>query len=227
MKFKELDNKKINILCSGCSFTFGEGLPEEAIWPTILSKKIKFLYNQDVDVYNLGYPGHSIDSIIKNVLSFIKLYGKPNYLFICFPSISRYITFEKENLNFPYKVFHPNLINMKNKISKFAEKELKNYKEENNIFNHFLLIHLIEEYCLSNDIKLMWTTWETEESFMYEQIDFNNYILAEVDYKKTFVNKNIENLPYWKIAEDGGHPGSSWNFYLSNIFEKEIKNEII
>ena len=39
--FKKLDTSNINILFAGCSFTFGEGLPEEYTWPRLLENNIK------------------------------------------------------------------------------------------------------------------------------------------------------------------------------------------
>ena len=50
--FDEIDRP---IVCFGCSFTYGVGLPEEYTWPDMVSKHF------DIPAYNLGVPGMGLD----------------------------------------------------------------------------------------------------------------------------------------------------------------------
>jgi hypothetical protein len=91
--FEDSTDKDI-ILATGCSFTFGLGLPEKYTWPKLLEAEL----NKDADLfklYNLGFPGHGYFIIIKNIFSFIKKYGKPKAIFIVFPNINRDVYFSK------------------------------------------------------------------------------------------------------------------------------------
>lgn len=52
---KHFDQMDRPIVCFGCSFTYGVGLPEEYTWPGIVSKHF------NIPVYNLGVPGMGLD----------------------------------------------------------------------------------------------------------------------------------------------------------------------
>lgn len=52
---KHFDQVDRPIVCFGCSFTYGVGLPEEYTWPGIVSKHF------NIPVYNLGVPGMGLD----------------------------------------------------------------------------------------------------------------------------------------------------------------------
>ncbi len=53
--------KKTHLLFSGCSFTFGDNLPFEETFPTILRKK-----NPDVNVRNLAFPGGGLHTALRH-----------------------------------------------------------------------------------------------------------------------------------------------------------------
>lgn len=227
--FQQLDTNKTNILYAGCSFTFGEGLPEELTWSYMLSNKISKLYGKEVQSYNLGYMGHSIDLNIKNIYSFINMFGIPDYIFICFPPISRHNIFSNKSQEYMVGIVSDR---WKTEDPKLSGSEVdvqleynNNYQYENNIYTHSLLIRLLENFCLLNNIKLIWTNWHLEDNFLFKNLNFNNYIETDIDYFNTKTIKNINNLPYWSIGQDGAHPGSSWSEYLSNIFLKRIYND--
>jgi hypothetical protein len=94
--FQKLDPNKINILYAGCSWTFGEGIVEEHAWSNILSNKIQEHCKKEVDYHNVSAMGASPHLIIKNVMAFIRNYGKPDYLFIEMSDHSRAITYSSQ-----------------------------------------------------------------------------------------------------------------------------------
>lgn len=49
----------------GCSCTFGIGMPQEHIWPTLLSKAL------DQEIYNLGVPAGSLDTVFRVLNTYI------------------------------------------------------------------------------------------------------------------------------------------------------------
>ena len=114
--FATLKKENFNILYGGCSWTFGEGLPEEMTWTYQVTQGIKNKINKNVIDYNLGFMAFSIDLIIKNVMSFIRLYGKPDVIFLCFPDVGRKIKYMDNS----YEIFNrsPIWIEGKNKEQK-------------------------------------------------------------------------------------------------------------
>lgn len=218
--FVKLDKENTNILFSGCSWTFGEGLPIEYTWADILSKKIA-AFEKNVEYFNVGFMGASIDLIIKNVFSFIVKYGSPNYIFICFPDMSRKVIYDKEELKYIKTFAHPHFI--KNKVSDASYKYNTSYDEENNFYYNTLLIHMLEQICQDLNIKLIFTTWFWPELELYKKINFKNFYYLNLSnlYGKDVEHEN----PYFGIARDGMHPGYLWNATISNKFFNRLKDD--
>ena len=57
-----------DIIFSGCSFTFGVGIPEDAIWGVQVANNLKMSYS------NLSIPGDSVMGIINNIYQYFKTY---------------------------------------------------------------------------------------------------------------------------------------------------------
>jgi hypothetical protein len=87
-----------SILCLGCSFTMGTGLPVNQTWPYLLSE-----YFTNYKVYNLGVAGSSGDTIAR-ILFQMQNKLKTKLVCVLWPEIFRYETY-KEN-----RVFHTSAI---------------------------------------------------------------------------------------------------------------------
>jgi hypothetical protein len=215
--FKEFDDNKIKILFSGCSHTFGEGLPEELIWPSIVDKRI----GDNTDSYNLGISGASIHLVIKNVYSFIRNYGKPDHIFLMLPAISRSIKYDKDAGLYKNILAHSH-----KKYKKF----LKNFVYEDNVLLATTLIFMLEDYCLESNIKLHWSTWSNEDLPIYDKLNFNNYLYFDSDSVNTDIENgimdNTAKIPYWKIARDNSHMGSGWQLCVANAFMNKIEKDV-
>ena len=215
--FKEFNKDKIKILFSGCSHTFGEGLPEEMIWTSLVDKYI----GNDTDSYNLGIGGASIHLIIKNIYAFIRNYGKPDYMFLMFPAISRSIRYDQDSGLYKNILAHSH-----KKYKKF----LKKFVYEDNVLLATTLIFMLEDYCLASGIKLYWSTWSDEDLPVYNQLNFNNYLYFNSDSVNMDIDndiiKNTNKLPYWKLARDNHHMGSGWQTCVANAFMNKIEKDV-
>lgn len=232
--FKNLNKEDINILYSGCSWTFGMGLPEEYMWTSILSNKLKSLNDKNIESFNIGYRAFSIGLIIKNVMSFIRTYGKPNYLFIVFPDSGRDFIFNKYNNS--YSAVDPRYFEY---ISEFYSDYAKSYNYETNILKYCELIKMLEDFCIESNIKFLWTTWYYPDYEIYKNVGFENLIDTDINFlqadpgfyrifnynsfTESYPYDNIDMLPYWSVARDLVHPGTAW----TNHITKEFFNEII
>lgn len=232
--FKIIDEKNISILFGGCSWTFGEGLPEEYTWTKMLCNKISNKLNKKVDYFNTGYMGSSIDLIIKNTMAFIREYGKPNYIFLLLPDMARKTRFNKLTNDY-YKAFpHPDWI-AKEK-SHAQKKYTLEYEFENNVYDSLNLLHLFEDYCSESNIKLLWGTWFSPEKYYYINSRFK-YFIDQDDIVKNFKESlsidskdeyypNLKNLPYWRVAKDNCHPGTAWTHFIVEVFfQKGVERE--
>lgn len=218
-QFNLLNKNNINILTAGCSNTFGQSMPEEKIWPTILKNKIS---NNNVDLYNIGVSGLDTGRIIANCYNFIKKYGAPDYLFLLLPPIQRSLVLSKNNEVATLQ--DPILVRSISDLSKALFKK----KSKLPIILYNNLIHLInlETFCITNNIKLFWHSWDNNSQEIYEKCLFNNNISNQIFSKEMhniieLYEINGDTLSadkYWEFAEDNDHQGFKWHLTWANTF---------
>jgi hypothetical protein len=225
--FKQFDSETYNIISSGCSFTFGNGIPEEYTWPKLLENKIQEKFTDKKIVgYNLGAPGGSVTSIIKELMAFIRVYGKPDSIFLLFPEISRGLVY-REFKDKDKKNAFENISLVKNYLSEKepnAIKYIESYVPENHLMQLSILLGLFEEFCKSSKINLLWSCWFEKDYYLLKSLNFKflskEYVNSDFKFNNSPENKN--NIPYWKIANDGSHPGVFYHDILSKYFYGQI-----
>ena len=216
--------KNVDILTSGCSFTYGAGVPENYIWPQILSNLSNLKYN------NLGFSGNSVGKIIRDIFSYFKEFGHPKYLFCLFPP------FERIEIPINQKLIRlNNLKEMKKRdsaagdidyiqsVQLFFEPELKiidkkPYLAESTIpvdMAHFYAaqqILILEQYCNVVGINLKYGFWNPEHNLLMKKIkSINN------EYYKNFIDVETNR---WRFNLDSEID----EFYENDVFNKN-KNE--
>lgn len=226
--FEKFNNENHNILFSGCSFTFGQGLPEDLIWTKMLEKKISnFIDNKKINSYNLGIPGSSIQLIIKNIFSFINVYGKPDEIFVLLPEASRAFNYDYNNNTYRNFIYRKEFLfeNKNHPIKKYME----SFVYENNLFYSTQLIQALEIFCNNLNINLIWSTWINPEGSLFEKLNFKNFVYLPKQMSEYMnhpeeqiikLRENEFNLPYWQHARDLQHPGSCFSTEVSDIFYK-------
>lgn len=92
LRSDELTDKHVgkHIVFAGCSITFGDGVPDEYIWPTLVLDKIKSK-SEVSGMFNLAFNGANHVQIFTQVWSYIEKFGNPDILFINFPDIRRLV----------------------------------------------------------------------------------------------------------------------------------------
>lgn len=193
----EIDENS-EILGSGCSITFGLGVPEDGRWTNLLSQKI------NKSVTNLGGPGSSVESICFNTIQYCLNTKMPKEIFCLFPDFFRSMVvvdreFYKSRVNkdsmgtkdeLDYAFCNPKII--QDNKSFFMEIQNEKYIEDSIsphqlILNSVRYIYMLEAFCLSNNIKLYWTTWDPVSC----------YILEELGKMKNFKLKNF--IPFYPL----------------------------
>ena len=118
-EFSTFNSKNINILTIGCSNSVGLGIPNEYTWSELLREKFSLNTDKEIHVYNLSVTGGNIKLLIKNIITFINIVGRPNYIFALFPEVIRYVHFDEnkaEYLNGVWYIPDHSGDNKKNKI---------------------------------------------------------------------------------------------------------------
>ncbi len=158
-------SSKNSILTAGCSYTYGSGLPFEYIWPQLLQKKIL-----DKQVANLSYPGASIEQLIYYLFQYFKQIGNPEMIICNFPDFFRFNTVTKDL----YLIQYYTNIHENTYYTKEFKKSIKESfgSEASGLYTNVQLILMLEQYCESNNIKLIWSTWESiSANKIYQELD--------------------------------------------------------
>jgi hypothetical protein len=157
--YRSIDfSEDIDILTVGCSFTFGSGLPFEYTWSQQLQKKIP-----NKKVANLSWPGLSAQRLISYLFRYFKHVGNPKMIICNFPNFHRFLFLEKES----EKVigYYRGIHNYKTMKKKEKTEILSSAPPEK--WGHFVnyeYIYMLEQYCESNNIKLVWSFWDLDLS---------------------------------------------------------------
>jgi hypothetical protein len=164
------------VITLGCSITFGQGLPVEHTWPHIFTE----LLNSGGSKYqfgNISYVGGSIMKCVSAFFSVIKMYQiKPKYVIANFPNFERF-WFMSTNMDGLYD-YHLSPQKMKVKaVAPYDYSELVPIEQA--YFSNLEYIKLLETFCKSLGIKLLWSTWTTNLTMEMEQFlveNFDSYI---------------------------------------------------
>ena len=214
-----LEKTNNNFLFSGCSYTFGSGLPYNSTWAYQLNKDLS-----GDQFYNLGLNANSQKSIIYDVYNYIRKYGKPKAVFILFPDISRVIGFVDSLSSIEVKT---RLLNEEypNESSRFFTQDLL-------YFDFYNSICALEDYLKSINVPFLWGTWhqETEKVLNLVSKNFNNYVKIFTNpssakyFKDVKLESNMSNR-YWDRSRDVTHPGIKTQMIIKNIFLDEWEKQ--
>ena len=239
--------EKSKILAVGCSNTFAVGVPIEHSWTQILSKYI------NNDIRNLSRPGASIMELVSKMFAYFKEFGNPETILCLFPDPFRIRV--PGNSNLTCSENGKNQIVCDIYLEKYGSlplserpKYLKkpyNYEDilplELSVFLSSMAIHQLEQYCKSNNIKLIWSSWDSHFSSVLNTINekiFDNFFYdsqlfiddksidskCHDDYSKNVVEyfySGLDNEDDPSIA----HPGVHKHIHIAESFYKQIGNK--
>ena len=163
-------------LFMGCSQTWGYSSQEEYIWPKFLCDRLGKTYS------NISCPGDSLQSQVIKAFSYFKEFGHPKYIVgilpfsrFEFPYISDTLIFKSlqpspppsAKEKFPEVYFadmHIEYDIIDTKFKKSFSKTPHDVKEffpiELALYYNNIFIYILEQYCESNGINLMWSFWQ-------------------------------------------------------------------
>lgn len=223
--FEKLDKDKYNILFSGCSATFGDGLPDQFRWS-------RLLYNE-IDIENKGpyqclsFLGGGADKIVGNIMKYCYKFGNPDVIFVLFNDFTRHVEYSEEDDGFRSKI---NL--------EFDDKiRSATISKEVNPYNLFIqtqnYIRILEIYCNMNNIKLFISCLDSNTAEAFSNIELNNF--KEINLSSLVrSSKDLPDFPqYYNIekkyhkyilrARDDKHDGIINNFLYKTFLLKQFQ----
>jgi hypothetical protein len=231
------DNFKKNhdgkhILFSGCSETEGVGGNIEDAWSHILYNKIS-KEEKCSGFFNLARSGWGWSRIIINALIYFKKYGYPDTYFILLPNHQRKFYYEEKIKNIEkikkwiYYQTYPKLYLTKDPDNSDTTKTStpKEYLED---FVFFLINwKTFCELCKSNNVKLIFSTWDSVDSDNLQSTSFdeffnleNNGLKLEKYFNKYYQTHEVKKDDHRKRD---GHSGRVWHSFCADQFYEQYK----
>jgi hypothetical protein len=216
-----------DIVFAGCSQTYGIGICEQGIWGSQIAKKM------NLDYANISRPGASVSWIVRNLFAYFKEHGNPKYLFCLFPDFYR--------LDIP---MNPNIISSRwytktdsivfGNVMLAHESDLNNRpeysKKPHNLEDIFPIeipfydscqhILMLEQYCRSNSITLIWSSWFTELFVALKTANQNK------KYYEFFLDDT--NIIDWLVVDKNGNPDREGKPHTLDLYypkNKKIMND--
>lgn len=211
------------VLVLGCSYTRGDGLPLDLTWPYMLANKMNKPY------INLAKGGDGMQAQIIKAFQFFKEFHNPKYIFGLFPLTRLEMPYVKDMFAVDKnpRIIDPNLKYIQNvfisntKIEKFSKLPYsidEILPEEVAIFYNLMFVHMLHQYCKSNNIKFLWTT--------YNDLEYkgNNGELLNKTYLDSYFHEHALNWQDDIIGHNSCHSDFSNNelFYHAADYVEEF-----
>jgi hypothetical protein len=236
------------VLVAGCSQTWGTGLPDNLIWPSLLQEKLK---TNGID--NLAQPGKSIRGIVETIFTYFKEIGHPEKIFILLPPLWRFRLPRTPGV-FVSSEEHNNDILIDGNV--FSQNDSKYYKlplilqevitEEIAYDQSLMSLRLLEQYCKQFKIFLRYGFWEPDDNLFFSEIaNKNQYYEGYTFIDSEWFNKNffkgkhpdchkelandVGYRMFWEQANDyshhkNAHIGAHASIHIAEKFYEEVVN---
>jgi hypothetical protein len=214
-EFKK-EHKNTHILFSGCSQTVGQGLDHDELWSFKVYNKIT-RDNMTSEFYNLAISGSSLPMACLNIIKYCSKYSKPDIVFLNCPPYNRFWNAEINNNKVQYKTYIFDFYdNLKENDLTLLNLKLLSY--------HYY--YLLEQYCLSNNIRLYSFAWGTDNLSVNSDKNFNFKTFYRIDKKEMlkFLHEyqiDNPNDEFALVARDGVHLGTAFNEYWTQFILKK------
>ena len=225
------DHGKKHILFAGCSNTEGVGSPLDTVWTKMVHNELS--KTEDVGgFYSISKSGFGWQKIITAFQTYVFKYGFPTHLFVLLPNIGRFFEWNEDVNCWYYVQRYPG----QNDFGDLEKRELKptqlqerpiTLKEQREKFIDFVITwKLFEQYCKSNNVKLIWSTWWPDDHHDLEMVEtFESFFKIDNDKIQEFIMKV---RPDGKINKHDfkrrdGHYGIVWHEYWAESFLNEAK----
>jgi hypothetical protein len=253
---KVYDNAEV--LASGCSLTFGLGVPELGRWTNFLESKL------NKSVMNIANPGASVATVCSQIIQYCMNNKMPKEIFCLMPDFFRNMVvvdkefYEskidrkkvKETDQLQLMFCNPRVFqNANSVVMQITDKKyIEDYTSPHQlIMNSINYIYILESFCLINNIKLYWSTWDTSSALIMEELgnieDFklNNYTplmledgrpmhlekigtLCSSDHESEFKDSicwprgSDYSVVNYKKAPERAHPGIHLQYHVAEFF---------
>lgn len=198
-----------DLVTLGCSYTYGEGVPIGATWSDFVAKKL------NLSMHNLGSSGKGVPFEINCFFEYVKKFGNPKIVLCLFPDFIRMEIASRSHQMRPQKEYKivgrfPSVDEDEELITygicpqptyEGRPKYLKTPVVAEEIMPletaHMLsvqYIKMLEAYCNTNGIKLIWTTWSAGQNRWLNDNKDNGYFNNYFNFNELGWHQRVEDL---------------------------------
>lgn len=174
------------MLVAGCSHSYGVGLDTQHRWGDVLSNRL------GVTNANISVPGYSTSELVESIFRYIDTYGSPEYVVCLFPDLFRAPSVMVEdvvesqfsdhklramaNVDLSIWIGTTQILDVNPPVLSKKPHIIENIvPPENYMYQNILAIKNLETLCKSANIKLYWSTWNTDLSMIINYAENYNY----------------------------------------------------
>lgn len=220
--------KSPDVITSGCSQSFGIGIPSKYIWPNLLDK------SNSLKVVNISYPGISTQTMVEDIFRYINEYGNPKYIRMLVPDFIRFKFLKALNTNYYVELAQGHFGDFINTVA-YTDKSLGKYEKlpipiekimpysvpfRSSLMN----IKMLETYCEAAKIDFKWATWDSELKYHFLKHDygFKNYVSNTdiLDYSlcHSELKQEFEQL-FYLAADKDNHMGTHAHAHYAELLD--------
>jgi hypothetical protein len=205
-----------DMVALGCSYTYGVGVEESKTWAQIIAD------NKNLKYHNISGSGRSVQWAINNFFSYVHKFGNPKTVVALFPEFTRIQIASKptemitkylpKGIEIKSGVLRYGSFTSKRTGDKYFKAPLiaeETFPPETAFDLSLQFIKMLELYCNSNGIKLLWSTWDKHQENWLESN------IAKTEFKNFISIKTWE----WHVREQD-------NFYERYCQEKHSSIEV-
>ena len=191
------DSNKTKFLFLGCSFGFGQGIPEETMCSRITANEFDAVH------WNLSRVGGNIEGCLLQLNSFLNAGYKADHVIAFYPPKERQIFIDNDE----FVEFHKEVHSKKHKHWLISSNETMND------WNWWLCAKAVKGLCLENNMPLTETCFD--QTYLKLLPDAIN-LKGHYDNLRALTSNEM-------FARDGVHPGIAVNKLLAKVVIEHIK----
>lgn len=198
-----------DIVTLGCSYTYGEGVRQGSSWPDLVHKKT------NLSLHNLSASGKGVTFEINCFFEYVKKFGNPKIVLCLFPDFLRMEIASRSHKMIPQKKYKigSNLLRLDQdeEVTSYGICPQHTYETRPKYLKTPLVaeevmpletaqmlsiqyIKMLEAYCNTNNIKLIWTTWLSTQNVWLNNNKNNGYFKNYFDFDESKWHQRAEDL---------------------------------